>query len=104
MMRSGSEGMKFDEIARQVTQFHAKQVRGTILDLDDGSGSHGRALNTVTHGGARGFRKQGGRGGRGSRRGNGGRTGTGSSGSNSNGGGTSGGRSQRGKCARRTRE
>ena len=93
MMRSGSEGMKFDEIARQVTQFHAKQVRGTILDLDGGSGSHGRALNTVTHGGARGFRKQGGRGGRGSRRGNGGRTGTGSSGSNSNGGGTSGGAS-----------
>ena len=93
MMRSGSEGMKFDEIARQVTQFHAKQVRGKISDLDDGSGSHGRALNTVTHGGARGFRKQGGRGGRGGRRGNGGRTGTGSSGTHSNGGGTSGGAS-----------
>ena len=78
-------GLAFEDIARR----------------DDGSGCHGRALNTVTHGGARGFRQQGGRRGRGrSRRGNGGRTangshngGGGSNGNNSNSGGASGGAS-----------
>ena len=45
---------------------------GYTLDIyDGGSGSHGRALHTVTHGGARACRKRGGRG-RGSRRGRGG--------------------------------
>lgn len=93
----GDGGLVFDDIARRANSYHAMQIRGKVSDHDDGSGSHGRALNTVTHGGARGFRKQGGRGGRGGRRGNGGRTangstsGSGSNGNDSNGSGTSGG-------------
>jgi len=72
----GSNGLVFEEIARRATSYHAMQIRGEMSDHGDGSGSHGRALNTVAHGGARGLRRHGGRGGRGarggrSRRGNG---------------------------------
>ncbi|CAB1099484.1 unnamed protein product [Ectocarpus sp. CCAP 1310/34] len=87
----GSGALGFDDIARRATLYHAMQIRGKVLDQDDGSGSHGRALNTVTHGGARGFRKHGGRGGRGGRRGNGGRTTNGSTNGSSNGNYSSGG-------------
>ena len=81
----GSGALGFDDIARRAKLYHAMQIRGKVLGHDDGSGSHGRALNTVTHGGARGFRKHGGRGGRGGRRGNGGTTANGSTNGSSNG-------------------
>ena len=37
------------------------RIRGTVSSNDDGTVSHGRALNTVVNGGARAFRRQGGR-------------------------------------------
>ncbi|CAB1121335.1 unnamed protein product [Ectocarpus sp. CCAP 1310/34] len=89
----GSEGLGFDAIVQRATVFHAMQIRGKVSDHDDGSGSHGRALNTVTHGGARGFRKRGGRGGRGGLRGNGGKTANGSTSSDGNNSNNSGGTS-----------
>lgn len=103
----GDGGFVFDDVARRATTFHAMQIRGKVQTHDDGSGSHGRAMNTVTHGGARGFRKQGGRGGR-SRRGNGqgngggtanGSTGDGASNGNNNHGGTSNRKSHGGTSA-----
>ena len=80
------------------------QIRGKVSTNDDGSGSHGRALNMVVHGGAREFRRQGGREqGRG-RRGNGGRTSDGNNRSsnrnNSNGDFNSNGNSHGGGSAR----
>lgn len=54
-----------DDVASRATSYHAMRIRGKVSLNDDGSGSHGGALNTVTHGGVRAFRKQGGRGGRG---------------------------------------
>ena len=48
------------------------QIRGKV-SVHDGTGNHGRALNTVVHGGAREFRRQAGPGQGCSRRGNGGR-------------------------------
>ena len=64
--------LDFESIVRRVTKYHSMQIRDKVSQ-HDGSGTHGRAHNTVVHGGAREFRKQGGRGrGRGRRRGNGG--------------------------------
>ena len=83
--RNGSAAIEFDDVANRATAYHAMQIRGKASTIDDGSGSHGRALNTVVHGGARAFCRLGGLvQGRG-RRGNGGRTSNGNnSSSNSN--------------------
>ena len=86
--RDDGDEMDFDDLARRATSFHALQIRGKIDTNDDDSGSQGRALNTVVHGGAREFRKQGGRGR--NRRGNGGRNANGNN-SSSNGNNSSGG-------------
>ena len=101
--RDGSAALDFDDVANRATAYHAMQIRGKVCTNDDCSGSHGRALNTVVHGGAREFRRQGGRGqGRG-RRGNGGRTSNGNNSSsnsnNSNGGINSNGKSYGGSSA-----
>ena len=64
--------LDFESIVRRVTKYHSMQIRDKVSPHDE-SGTHGRAHNTVVHGGAREFHKQGGRGrGRGRRRGNGG--------------------------------
>ena len=52
--------LDFESIVR-VTKYHSIQIRDKVSQ-HDGSGTHGRAHNTVVHGGAREFRKQGGRG------------------------------------------
>ncbi len=52
--------LDFENVAHRATVYHTLQIRGKVS-------AHGRALNTVVHGGARSFRKQGGRGGRGGR-------------------------------------
>ena len=63
--------LDFEDVANRATSYHAMQIRGKVSSNDYGTGSHGRALNTVVHGGARDFHRQGGREqGRG-RRGNG---------------------------------
>ncbi|CAB1110066.1 unnamed protein product [Ectocarpus sp. CCAP 1310/34] len=57
----GSElDLDFENVAHRATAYHTLQIRGKVS-------AHGRAHNTVVHGGARSFRKQGGRGGRGGR-------------------------------------
>ena len=58
--RDGSAALDFDDVANRATTYHAIQIRGKV-STNDGSGSHGRAFNTVVHGGAREFRRQGGR-------------------------------------------
>ena len=66
----GGVALDFEDVANHATSYHAMQIRGKVSSNDDCTGSHRRALNTVVHGGAHGFRRQGGRGqGRG-RRGN----------------------------------
>ena len=81
--RDGRAALDFDDVANRATAYHAMQIHGKVSTNDDGSGSDGRALNTVVHGGTREVRRQGGRGqGRG-RRGNGDRTSNGSNSSNS---------------------
>ena len=88
--RDGGAALDFEDIANRATSYHAMQIRGKVSVHDDGTGSHGRALNTVAYGGAREFRRQGGRGQERSRRGNGGRAANGntsSSNSNNNHGG-----------------
>ena len=85
MPPDGGEALDVQDIADRATSYHAVQIRGKICVHDDCTGSHGRVLNTVMHGGAREFRRQGGRGQRRSRRGNGGRAANGNtSSSNSN--------------------
>ena len=74
--------LDFERVAHRATAFHSLQIRGKDTTNDDGSGSHGRALNTTVHGGAREFRKHGGRGR--NRRGNGGRNADGNNSSNGN--------------------
>ena len=81
--RDGSAALDFDDVANRATAYHAMRIRGKVSPNDDGSGSHGRALNTVVHGGAREFRRQGGRVQGRARRRNGGRTSNGNSSSNS---------------------
>ena len=88
--RDGRAALDFDYVTNRATAYHATQIPGRVSTDDDGSGSHGLALNTVVHRRARKFRRQGGREqGRG-RRGNGGRTLNGNNSSsnsnNSNGG------------------
>ena len=85
----GGVTLDFEDVANRATSYHAMQIRERVSSNDDGTGSHGRALNTVVHGEARGFRRQGRRGqGRG-RLGNGGGTANGhdnsSNSNNSNG-------------------
>ena len=72
--RDGSAALDFDDVANRATTCHAMQIRGKVSTNDDGSGSQGRALNTVVHGGAPEFRTRGGRVQGCGRRGNGGRT------------------------------
>ena len=72
--RNGSAAIEFDDVANRATAYHAMQIRGKVSTNDDGSGSQGRALNTVVHGGAPEFRTRGGRVQGCGRRGNGGRT------------------------------
>ena len=103
----GGVAVDFEDVANRATSYHAMQIRGKDSSNDDGTGSHGHALNTVVHGGARGFRKQGGRGqGRG-RRGNGGGIANGnndsSNSSTSNGVFNSNGNSHGGSSAGRAR-
>ena len=78
------------------------QIRGKVT-VHDGTGSHGRALNTVVHGGKREFRSQGGRGQGRSRRRNSGKAvnenNSSSNGNNSNGGFNSNGNSHGGNGA-----
>ena len=112
MPPDGGEALDVQDIADRATSYHAVQIRGKICVHDDCTGSHGRVLNTVMHGGAREFRRQGGRGQRRSGRGNGGRAAnsstSSSSSNNGNGGfksnGNSHGGKQRWKRARCTRE
>ena len=81
----GGEALGVETIANRATSYHAMQIRGKVSVHEDGTGSHGRVLNTVVHEGAREFRRQGGRGQRLSGRGNGGRAANGNtSSSNSN--------------------
>ena len=68
--RDGGAALDFEDIASRATSYHAMQIRGKVSVHDDGTGSHGLALNTVVHGGAPEFRRQGGRGQGRSRRGN----------------------------------
>ena len=101
--RDGSAALDIHDVANRATAYHAVQIRGKVSANDYGSGSHGRALNTVVHGGAHEFRRQGGRvQGRG-RRGNGGTTSNGNNSSlnidNSNGGINSNGNSHGGSSA-----
>ena len=56
--------LSFEEVADRATSFHAMHIRGKVASKN-ASGSSSRALNTVTHGGARSFRKGGGHHGRG---------------------------------------
>ena len=85
--------LDFERVAHRATAFHSLQIRGKDNTHDDGSGSHGRALNTAVHGGAREFRKHGGRGR--NRRGNGGKNADGNN-SSSNGNSSSGGTNSNG--------
>ena len=57
----GGVDLDFEDVANYATSYHAMQIRGKVSSSDDGTGSHGRALNTVVHGGARCFRRRGGR-------------------------------------------
>ena len=62
----------FEDLAEMAEKYKNSKIRGKLGIYDDGgSGSHGRALHTVAHRGARAFRKRGGCG-EGSRRGRGG--------------------------------
>ena len=69
--RDGGAALDFEDIANRAASYHVMQIRGKV-SAHDGTGSHGRALNTVVHGGAREFHRQGGRGRGHSRRGKGG--------------------------------
>ena len=101
--RDGGVALDFEYIANRATSYHAMQIRGKVSVHEDGTGSHGRALNTVVHGGTREFRRQGGRGHGRIRRGNGGRAANGNTSSvnsnNSNGGFNSNGTSYGGNRA-----
>ena len=101
--RDGGEPLDFEHIANRATSYHAMQIRGKVSVHCDGTGSHGRALNTVVHGGAREFRRQGGCGQGRNRRGNGGRVANGNTSSpnsnNSNGGLNSNANSHEGNSA-----
>ena len=55
--RDGSAALDFDDVANRASVYHAMQIRGKV-STNDVSGSHGRALNTVVHGGAHEFRRQ----------------------------------------------
>ena len=59
--RDESAALDVDDVTNQATAYHAMDFRGKVSTNDDSSGSHGRALNTVVHGGTREFRRQGGR-------------------------------------------
>ena len=59
--RDESAALDFDDVANQATTYHAMDVCYKVFTDDDCSGSHGRARNTVVHGGTREFRRQGGR-------------------------------------------
>ena len=101
--RDGGVALDFEYIANRATSYHAMQIRGKVSVHDDGTGSQCRALNTVVHGEAREFRRQGGRGQGRSRRGNGGGAANGNTSSsnsnNSNGGFNSNGTSHGGNSA-----
>ena len=56
--RDGSAALDIHDVANRATAYHAVQIRGKVSANDYGSGSHGRALNTVVHGGAHEFRRQ----------------------------------------------
>ena len=43
--------LDFESIVRRVTKYHSMQIRDKVSQ-HDGSGTHGRAHNTVVHGGA----------------------------------------------------
>ena len=96
----GGVGLDFEDVANRATPYHAMQIRGKVYSNDDGTSSHGRALNTIVHGGARGFRRQGGRRQGRDCRGNGGGT---ANNSNSNGVFNSNGDSHAGSRAGNTR-
>ena len=101
--RDGTAALDLDDVANRATAHHSVQIRGKASTNDDVSGSHGRALNTVVHGGAREFRRQGGLGQGRVRRENGGRTSNGNNSSsnsdNSNGGFNLNGNSHGGSSA-----
>ena len=101
--RDGGAALDFEDIANRATSYHAIQIHREVSVHDDGTGSHGRALKTVVHGGAREFLRQGGRGQGRSRRGNSGGAANGntcsSNSNNRNGGFNSNGNSHGGKSA-----
>ena len=99
----GGAALGVGDIANRPTSHHAMQIRWNVCVHGDGTGRHGRALNTVMHGGAREFRMQGERGQGRSNRGNGGSAANGNTRSlnsyNHNHGVNSNGNSLAGKCA-----